>query len=180
MTQQIKFRGLGEEIGGWIYGDLCTHFESGSDSIHIIDKEGSFHEVLPNTVGQFVWLHDKKGKEIYEHSFLRVRGVMGDKAEYTYDAIYKVNKLGPEGVVLSFVRSSLTQPSLLINSYPICLHPRFGKELIYDYKNSNEKNIAFDNTFGENTFSKQRWREHHYTNDIEVFDEHELLITESN
>ena len=41
-------------------------------------------------------LKDKNDKHIYEEDLLRIKGKMGDKGEYSFDAIYRVNKMSYE------------------------------------------------------------------------------------
>src|SRR3972149_5341156 len=68
-----KFRGKSTETGKWVYGDLImfqgcyigyaittTHIDEGN-----LDKYIEV-EVEFSSIGQYIWLSDKNGKEIYE------------------------------------------------------------------------------------------------------------------
>jgi uncharacterized phage protein (TIGR01671 family) len=55
--REIKFRGKSVDNGEWVYGCYCRFFGK-----QLVDHI----EIDINTVGQFIGLEDKYGKEIYE------------------------------------------------------------------------------------------------------------------
>jgi hypothetical protein len=70
MQREIKFRGQRVVDGTWVYGG----FYSRGNNAYIIEddlwSENKYSigitEVIPETVGQFIGLCDREGREIYE------------------------------------------------------------------------------------------------------------------
>ena len=71
--REIKFRGMNDETGKWVYGDLLQYDNCLNGCLiypKTIDRTGII--VNPKTIGQFTGIYNNDGIEIYE----------GDKVEY--------------------------------------------------------------------------------------------------
>lgn len=62
----IKFRGITTDTREWVEGFYFHQYSSGIDAHFIIDRHGGEKEVLHESVGQFIGLLDKDGREIWE------------------------------------------------------------------------------------------------------------------
>lgn len=89
--REILFRGKRDDNGNWAYGYYCS-FKGSSDIFvpfteeeekqnegHIFSAIGGlWHNVIPETVGQFTGKTDKNGKKVFEHDILQLFTVWAD------------------------------------------------------------------------------------------------------
>lgn len=80
MTREYLFRGIREDNGEWVTGDL-SHTNQGKPVIQkwIIGNDGRnellYYVVKPETIGQYIGLKDNTGELIYEGDI--VQGING-------------------------------------------------------------------------------------------------------
>ena len=63
--REILFRGKRLDNGKWVFGDLMTKYPH-HEGPTIVESGCIYHEVEPETVGQYTGLVDKNGEKIFE------------------------------------------------------------------------------------------------------------------
>ncbi|MDR0731532.1 MAG: YopX family protein [Treponema sp.] len=113
--REIEFRGKRRD-GKWFYGSLITdrfetpdgsgNMDSGKAGLIVLiqDNKRSFtHEVIPETVGQYTGLEDRKGVKIFEGDIVRLENGVEDETIAGFvtfqDASWQVD-YGPELISL--------------------------------------------------------------------------------
>lgn len=91
--RKIKFRGKRVDNGKWVYGDLFQSFCEDKAFINPTNclnmDEYDFREVDKETVGQFIGVLDKNGKEMYEDDVMQI--INGKcKVDMHYSTLYHI------------------------------------------------------------------------------------------
>jgi uncharacterized phage protein (TIGR01671 family) len=121
------FRGISKETGDWVYGGICyqgdTPFITVENSIRTVLNLSyrtqtetrdmvDAHEIIPETLGQWIGLTDKDGKKIFEWDILhywpydeghRDKWTMGVKLIVKWSKtaaafVYERDTIGPESL----------------------------------------------------------------------------------
>jgi uncharacterized phage protein (TIGR01671 family) len=76
-----------KDAGDWVYGGFTP---DAIGSPRITEKEGEgllFHNIIPETVGQYTGLNDKNGVKIFERDIIRVSDYELDDTRYRNFAV---------------------------------------------------------------------------------------------
>jgi len=102
--REIEFRGKRKDGGGWVFGFYSHNLGKSVILGNAEPNSGWFreYEVIPETVGQFIGLHDGNGKKIFEADILEY--YLKDEDDgvgfvfYKYDR-FVISSNRPSGVV---------------------------------------------------------------------------------
>ncbi len=103
LHRKILFQGKSIKDGSWVQGDLSqdpnletfticgwNYFSGGSGS----EREPFFVEVHPESVGQFIGITDKNGKEVFEGQLCRVTVWNFDNQKTTATGVIRYDRMG--------------------------------------------------------------------------------------
>lgn len=86
MKREVKYRGKRLDNGEWAVGSLLVDDYGNCQIVEFVDHHEQWHEVVPETVGQYTGLKDKNGVVIYE----------GDILYNTQGVTMHINWFGPQ------------------------------------------------------------------------------------
>lgn len=90
--REILFRGKRIDNGEWVYGNLEQDIDANTAKItgydYFVDQDGIkhrkmfYHEVKPETVGQYTGIIDKNYDRIFEHDIMKFCDDDGEESYY--------------------------------------------------------------------------------------------------
>jgi len=79
--ETIKFRGKRIDNGEWVYGGIA-YAEHLGIGFHIMETFQTAHQVIPESVGQFIGLLDSDGNEIYNGMYVTAEFDLGESQNH--------------------------------------------------------------------------------------------------
>jgi hypothetical protein len=123
VNRTIRFRGKWIVDNQWVYGGFFMRRLTSSPTI--ATDTGMWLPVFPDTVGQFIEIYDKSGKEIYTGDIVKgyfktIEDVLTEEEKRTETHIFKVDNIHfgyeyPIPEVLEVIGNVWDTPELMID-----------------------------------------------------------------